>query len=318
MNTIKTTLLGIAAASACVLVGAVLYVNAIGKGSLPAADPQNYTQIEANGLSFAVDIRGDKTGTPVILLHGFPESAVMWDKFMDELTAKGYYAIAPNQRGYSAGARPDDVEQYQLKYLTSDIIAIADKLELTQFHLIGHDWGAAVGWQVAAENPDRVISYAAISVPHIDAFGKAYREDTTQYEASAYIRFFQKQMLPEFMMAKSNYARLRSIWSQHDDIEIEHYISILSQGKALTSAINWYRANFPVFTNGLDVGKVKVPVTFIWGNQDHALKRSGVDDTKNYVDGDYQFIEMDAGHWIIQEKYQELTGHLLDHLAKYK
>ncbi|SQD77071.1 alpha/beta fold hydrolase [Moritella yayanosii] len=318
MNKITKILLSLAAASACVLVGAVLYANVIGKGSLPAADPQGYTTIEANGLSFAVDIRGDKTGTPVILLHGFPESAVMWDKFMDELTTKGYYAIAPNQRGYSAGARPDDVEQYQLKYLASDVIAIADQLELKQFHLIGHDWGAAVGWQVAAENPDRVISYAAISVPHIDAFGKAYREDTAQYESSAYIRFFQKPILPEFMMAKNDYERLRSIWSQHDAAEIEHYVGILGQEKALTSAINWYRANFSVFTNGLDVGKVNVPVTFIWGNQDHALKRSGVDDTRNYVEGEYQFIEMDAGHWIIQEKYDELTGHLLAHLAKYK
>ena len=318
MNKITKTLLILAAVSACALAGVMLYATQIGNGNLPAADPKGYTTIEANGLSFAVDIRGDKTGTPVILLHGFPESAVMWDKFMDELTAQGYYAIAPNQRGYSAGARPDDVEQYQLKYLTSDVIAIAEQLELKQFHLIGHDWGAAVGWQVAAENPDRVISYAAISVPHIDAFGKAYREDTAQYESSAYIRFFQKPILPEFMMAKNDYERLRSIWSQHDAAEIEHYVGILGQEKALTSAINWYRANFAVFTNGLDVGKVNVPVTFIWGNQDHALKRSGVDDTKNYVEADYKFIEMDAGHWIIQEKYQELTGHLLDHLAKYR
>lgn len=318
MNKVKKILLSLVVIAVCVSAVAALYANNVGKGNLPAGDPENYTTVEANGLSFAVDIRGDKTGTPVILLHGFPESAVMWDKFMDELTADGYYAIAPNQRGYSAGARPDDVEQYELKYLTSDIIAIADQLGLEQFHLIGHDWGAAVGWQVAAENPDRVISYAAISVPHVDAFGKAYREDTTQYESSAYIRFFQKSILPEFMMAKGNYERLRSIWSQHDAGEIEHYISILGQENALTSAINWYRANFPIFTNGLNIGKVEVPVTFIWGSQDHALKRSGVDDTQNYVEAEYEFIEMDAGHWVIQEKYPELTGYLIEHLAKYR
>jgi len=318
MTKIKKTLLSLTVVSVCVLAGVMLYVTEIAKGNLPATDPQNYTSIEANGLRFSVDIRGDKTGTPVILLHGFPESAVMWDKFMDELIADGYYAIAPNQRGYSAGARPGEVDQYQLKHLTSDVVAIADQLELEKFHLIGHDWGAAVGWQVAAENPERVISYGAISVPHIDAFGKAYREDATQYESSAYIRFFQKPLLPEFMMAKSNYERLRSIWTQHDAEEVEHYVDILGQKQALTCAINWYRANFPVFTNGLDIGQVKVPVTFIWGNQDHALKRSGVVDTKNYVEADYNFIEMDTGHWIIQEKYHELTGHLLTHLTKYR
>lgn len=318
MSKLKKTLLSLAAIIVIVLVGVVIYATQVGKGSLPASDPQGYTTIKANGLEFAVDIRGDKTDTPVILLHGFPESAVMWDKFMDELTANGYYAIAPNQRGYSAGARPEDVDQYKLKYLSSDIVAIADQLGLEKFHVIGHDWGAAVGWTVSAENPDRVISYAAISVPHVDAFGKAYREDPSQFESSAYIRFFQKAILPEFMLAKSDYKALKSIWSSHDEAEINHYISILGQENALKSAVNWYRANFSVFTDDKGIGKVNVPVTFIWGAQDHALKRSGVMDTKNYVDGEYKFIEMDATHWIIQEKYQELAGNLLTHLAKYR
>jgi pimeloyl-ACP methyl ester carboxylesterase len=318
MNKVKKVFLGLAVVVICASAGVLLYAADIAKGSLPAADPQGFTIVEANGLRFAIDIRGDITGIPVMLLHGFPESAVMWDRFMDELTINGYYAIAPNQRGYSAGARPDDVEQYQLKYLTSDILAIADELELEQFHLIGHDLGALVGWQVAAETPERVLSYGAISVPHVDALSKAYREDTTQYDASAYVRFFQKDFLPEFMIAKSNYELLRSIWSQHEAAEVEHYINIFGQETALRSVLNWYRANFPLFANDSNTGKVKVPVTFIWGNQDHAIKRSGVDDTKNYVEGEYTFIEMDTGHWIIQEEYQKLSAHLLEHLARYK
>lgn len=318
MTKMKRILLYITVIAILIATGLVFYASNVAKGHNPTSDPEGYTHIAANGLSFAVNTRGDKSATPVILLHGFPESAVMWDKFMDELAANGFYAIAPNQRGYSAGARPADIEQYELKYLTSDVVAIADALNIEKFHVIGHDWGAAVGWQVSAEHPDRVLSYAAISVPHVDAFGKAYREDESQFESSAYIRFFQKATLPEFMMAKNDYERLKSIWSQHDEIEIAHYVDILSQENALTSAINWYRANFPIFTNGTDIGHVNVPITFIWGSQDHALKRSGVDDTKNYVDGEYRFIEMDAGHWIIQENYPELTAHLFDHLNKYK
>jgi pimeloyl-ACP methyl ester carboxylesterase len=156
----------------------------------------------------------------------------------------------------------DDVEQYLLKYLTSDILAIADELELEQFHLIGHDWAALVGWQVAAETPERVLSYGAISVPHVESLIKAYREDTMQYDASAYVRFFQKNFLPEFMIAKSDYELLRSIWSQHEAAEVEHYIDIFGQESALKSVLNWYRANFPLFVNGSNTGKVKVPVTF--------------------------------------------------------
>ena len=318
MNKILKIVLVSLAILLVVAAGFAMYAKGIAKGSAAASNPQNYITVEANGLEFAVNTRGEKTGTPVILLHGFPESAVMWDKFMDELAADGYYAIAPNQRGYSAGARPLEKDQYQLKHLASDVVAIADALGIEQFHLIGHAWGAGVGWQAAADYPARILSYAALSVPHIDSFGQAYREDPDQHESSAYIRFFQKPILPEFMLAKGNYEKLKKIWKEHDAQEIAHYISILSQENALTAALNWYRANFPAFEVGLNVGDIHVPTTFIWGNQDHALKRSGVDGTRDLVKAEYQFIEIEAGHWMIQEKYDELTGHLKAHLAKYR
>lgn len=294
------------------------YVSVIAKGDQPAWDPEKYKTVSANGMSFSVNLRGSNEDTPVILLHGFPESAVMWDKLLDELAANNFYAIAPNQRGYSSGARPSGIKPYELSKLVSDVIAIADELKIPKFHLIAHDWGAGVGWQLAAEYPERVASYVAISVPHIDSFGRAYREDPDQYESSDYIRFFQKALLPEFVLAQSDYENLKAVWNVHEALEIEHYLRILKQENALTSAINWYRANFPAFEVGLNIGPVAVPTTFIWGNKDHALKRSGVAGTRDLVTSEYQFIEMDAGHWIIQEKYDELRSHLLDHLIKYK
>jgi pimeloyl-ACP methyl ester carboxylesterase len=171
----------------CVLSVGFAYVNSVAKGGLEKWDPQDYLRVDANGMSFSVNVRGDKLNTPVILLHGFPESAVMWDKFMDELATQNYYAIAPNQRGYSSGARPEDVKSYELDFLVSDVMQIADKLGIDKFHLVGHDWGAGVGWKLAADHPERVLSYVAISVPHIDSFGVAYREDPDQYEASDYV-----------------------------------------------------------------------------------------------------------------------------------
>jgi len=294
-----------------------LYVKNIAAGSKPDWDPETYVSVKANDLEFSVDVRGDAANTPVILLHGFPEAAVMWDKFMDELVVKNYYAIAPNQRGYSSGARPADVEEYGIEYLASDIMAIADELGLKKFHLVGHDWGAVVGWKLAADHPDRIISYSAISVPHIDSFTKAYREDPEQFEASGYIRFFQKSMLPEFALANNDYEKLKSIWTSHEDAEIDHYLNIFGQEGALTAVINWYRANFSAFEGDIVVGQAKVPTTFIWGNGDRAIKRSGVDETRDLVDADYQFIEMDATHWIIQEEYEALTGHILAHMEKY-
>lgn len=294
-----------------------LYMKNIANGSQPDWDPETYVSVKANDLEFSVDVRGDAANTPVILLHGFPEAAVMWDKFMAELVTKNYYAIAPNQRGYSSGARPENIEAYDIEYLASDIMAIADELGLKKFHLVGHDWGAVVGWKLAADHSDRIISYSAISVPHIDSFTKAYREDAEQFEASGYIRFFQKTILPEFALANNDYEKLQSIWASHEATEIEQYLNIFKQEGAMTAAINWYRANFSAFEGDIVVGQAKVPTTFIWGNGDRAIKRSGVDETRDLVDAEYQFIEMDATHWIIQEEYETLTGHILAHMEKY-
>lgn len=302
----------------CVVSVSFLYVKSLAKGDLPKWDPEGYLTVDANGMKFSVNVRGDKVNTPVILLHGFPESAVMWDKLMDELATKDYYAIAPNQRGYSSGARPGELKSYELDYLVSDVLQIADNLGIKKFHLVGHDWGAGVGWKLAADYPDRVISYVAISVPHIDSFGKAYREDPDQYESSDYIRFFQKKTIPEYVLAQNDYEKLRAVWTSHEDAETEHYLNILKQEHALTSALNWYRANFPAFDVGLNIGQVDVPTTFIWGNQDVALKRSGVAGTRDLVSAEYEFIEMEAGHWVIQEKYEELSRHILGHLAKQR
>ena len=118
------------------------------------------------------------------------------------------------------------------------------------------------------------------------------------------------------MLAKNDYEKLQSVWSHHERSETEHYLNILKQEHALTSALNWYRANFPAFEVGLNVGKIDVPTTFIWGNQDQALKRSGIAGTRDLVNAEYEFIEIDAGHWIIQEQYDVLSTHILTHLSK--
>jgi pimeloyl-ACP methyl ester carboxylesterase len=83
---------------------------------------------------------GPKDGEPVILLHGFPQFADVWTQLLAVLGRVGFRAIAINQRGYSAGARPTQIEAYKVNELSADVIALADNLEWRSFHLIGHDW----------------------------------------------------------------------------------------------------------------------------------------------------------------------------------
>jgi pimeloyl-ACP methyl ester carboxylesterase len=296
---------------------AYLYISKVAAGSGTGALPEGYTLIEANGYSFSVKKRGREQAPPVILLHGFPESSVMWEKLTADLNEIGYYTIAPDQRGYSFGARPEAIKEYELALLAEDVLSIADSLGIHQFHLIGHDWGSVVGWQVAADHPERLLSYTSLSVPHLTAFSRAYREDSLQFEASRYVRNFQTQIIPEFLLARNNYQMLRSVWREHREEEINAYLDLFRRENALTSAINWYRANYKLIAEGKDIGLIKVPVLFIWGKNDFALLRSGADWTKDYVENYYRFVELNASHWLIQESYEEVFSEITSHLKKF-
>ena len=300
-----------------VLLLGFIYMNKIVMGSNVGTLPAGYTLIEANGYAFSTKISGDKQDIPVILLHGFPESSVMWEKLMSDLNKTGYYTVAPDQRGYSYKARPDEISQYQISHLANDVIGIADSLGIDKFHLNGHDWGSGVGWQIASDYPERLRSFTSLSVPHLEAFSRAYQEDSLQYMASDYIRNFQTKKIPEYMLANNNYEVLKSIWSEHEEEEITSYVNLLSQTNALTSTINWYRANYNMFSKGFDTGMIDVPVLFVWGNKDSALKRSGIEWTEDYVTNYYRFVELDAGHWLIQESYEKVQKEIVLHLGKF-
>ena len=111
-------------------------------------------RIEANGLGFEVADEG--AGTPVVLLHGFPDTSVMWRHQVAALTAAGFRTIAPDMRGRGRSDRPPEVADYALTKIVGDVIGIMDALGVQKAHVVGHDWGAAVAWGVAMFAPHRV------------------------------------------------------------------------------------------------------------------------------------------------------------------
>ena len=154
---------------------------------------ENFADITVNDFIFNARVGGlSNNGDPVILLHGFPETSRMWKDLITLLDENNYRVVAPDQRGYSAGARPKGVESYKIDLLAKDIIDIANEFGFEKFHLAGHDWGSAVGWYIASVYPDRLITWTALSVPHMDAFIDATENDKIQKRKSAYISFFRK------------------------------------------------------------------------------------------------------------------------------
>ncbi|MFF3243745.1 alpha/beta fold hydrolase [Streptomyces sp. NPDC002870] len=156
---------------------------------------------------------GPRDGRAVLLLHGFPEAADMWEHQLLALGAAGYRAIAPDQRGYSPRVRPVAVEDYRLENLVADVLAMADQLGWRHFDLVGHDWGAAVAWALAAAQPDRLRTLAAVSVPHLGAFFDAMSEDRDQQRRSQYIELLRRPGEAEQALCDSGAARLRQVYA---------------------------------------------------------------------------------------------------------
>lgn len=274
-------------------------------------------EIAANGMTFRCrEAAGD--GEPVILLHGFPETSHMWLPLMERLQATGYRCLAPDQRGYSPGARPDGADHYRYIDIATDVLALADAWGAPRFHLIGHDWGAACGWAVVALRPERVVSWTALSIPHLAAFGGAIRTDPEQQQKSQYVTFFQQPGAAEALFTANDFAALRGIWEKSTPEEVAEYLAVLGEPGALTAALNWYRGSRGIDPQDPDVtfGPVATPTLTIWGNADMAIGRVACDAATAMMMGPYRFVELDAGHWLMQEAPDRVSDEVLAHLAR--
>ena len=271
-------------------------------------------QMQADEYTYDVRHAGDG-GDLVILLHGFPETSHMWLPLLQRLGEAGYTAIAPDLRGYSPGARPEGAEHYTYPDMALDIVAMADSLGKERFHLVGHDHGAALGWYVAGLHAERLKSWTALSVPHVDAFVQAIESNAEQRERSGYMDFFRQVGTAEAGLSANDFAALRNIWSASSPEQAAEYLRVLSQPGALTGALNWYRGGLG--EERQPVGQISVPTLLIWGNQDQAIGRPGVTASPPLMAGPYRLAELDAGHWLIQEAEEAVLNETLAHLRQF-
>jgi pimeloyl-ACP methyl ester carboxylesterase len=276
-------------------------------------------QVRCGDLSFRARVANFASdGEVVIMLHGFPQTSAAWAPLIESVAARGYRALAIDQRGYSPGARPAGVDAYTIDKLVGDVLAVADQLGIERFHLVGHDWGAAVGWALVMTRPERVISWSALSIAHSLAFIEAVRNDREQRRKSAYILLFRLPWLPEALLAWGGHLLLRRVmyrWMPNP--AAREYLAVFAEPGALTSVLNWYRAMGR--RAGLDANPdITLPVLFIWGNRDPAAGRSAVDDTARYVHGEYRFMELDAGHWLMERRTEAVLEAIQAHLDAHR
>ena len=276
-------------------------------------DGESFADVKVNDLTFTCRVSGlENTGDAIILLHGFPETSRMYYDLIPVLVSEGYKVVAPDQRGYSQGARPPKISDYSIDKLSQDVIDIADAFQFEKFHLVGHDWGSAVGWVTAALCSERIISWTALSVPHLDAFFDAINTDKDQQRKSQYINFFKKPILPELYFKIFGYTYLKDIWRKSSQLEIEKYLEVFKQRGTLKASLNWYRANMK--KENKVIGDIITPTLIIYGLKDMAIGEKSVDESEKYLTGDYKIEQLKAGHWLIQESFEAVSNSILQHL----
>tara|TARA_R110002124_G_scaffold107405_2_gene259796 strand:- start:11716 stop:12576 length:861 start_codon:yes stop_codon:yes gene_type:complete len=282
---------------------------------------QETIKVKINDFIFDCRTDGDKENELVIFLHGWPETSYMWKKLMSSFSEKGFYCVAPNLRGYSKEACPNGKKHYSLNKLAKDVLDISKFLNKPKFHLVGHDWGAVIGWKLVHDNENAILSWTAVSVPHIQSFGNAIANDPEQRKMSQYVRAFQWPYLPEIKIRKNDFALFKKLWRNSALDEIEAYLKVFRNKKQLTASLNYYRSNYKLLKkagNDKILGEINVPTLFIWGNKDVAIGSEAVANSHKYMKNDYSFLELDSGHWLIQTKFNELKIAISEHILKYK
>lgn len=272
------------------------------------------------GLTFDVALAGAPEAPLVLMLHGFAVSRHVYDVQLPALAEAGYVAAAPNQRGYSPGARPDpsDPARYDIGLLIQDALDLVAALGhgARRFHLVGHDWGGSLAWEIAARWPERLASLTMLSRPHPNAFRRALAEDPEQPHRSRHHKAFLAPDAAATVLAEDcAWLRTRHAAQGMPPAQTEKHLSVLGNPAAMEAALAWYRARGVARS---PVDPVRVPTLYIWGDRDDTVGRMAAEGTRDFVTGPYRFAPLPGvGHYPSDQAPEAVNRLLLDHLAAH-
>lgn len=260
------------------------------------------------GLDFNVYSEGE--GPVVLLIHGFPDSNAIWRHQIPTLVQEGYRVIAPDLRGFGETAMPPRTADYRIDEYVADLVAILDDMHIAgKVRVAGHDWGAAVGWQLCLQYPERVDRYAALAVGHPTAYAHG---GLLQKLKAYYIIFFQFPGVSEKLVTAGDWWLWRRMLRY--DPEMPTWKADLSRPGRLTAAINIYRANLGLILPRT-WPKATVPVMGVWGEGDVALAERQMISSRAYVTGSFRYERVaDGTHWLQIERPDQVNDLLVDYL----
>ena len=272
-----------------------------------------------NGVRLHAVTAGDEDDPLVVLLHGFPEFWYTWREQIEPLVEAGYRVVVPDQRGYNLSEKPQDVRAYQLRDLSRDIVDLIASEDRETAHVVGHDWGGVVAWDLALRYPDIVDRLAIINAPHPVAFRQQLASNPEQLRRSWYVFYFQLPWLPERLSRYDDFRVLERALRESassgtfTDDDLTHYRRAWKQEGALTGMLNWYRA-LARYPPDAPRERLEQPTLVVWGEQDEALvPELGLASVQFCERGRLERLP-ETSHWVPHEEPERATELLLDHL----
>ena len=274
--------------------------------------------VEANGFRFAVDEAGEGDHL-ALCLHGFPESRFSWRFQLPLLAEMGYRVWAPDLRGYGeTEPKPRDVADYAMERLMEDVAALIDASGARRVTLIGHDWGAGLAWSFAINRRRPLERLVIMNVPHPAVMVAHLRRSWAQLRKSWYMFFFQLPLAPERVVMRPDFLRRAMKGTaahpeRFDDDALDAIQRVVQSPGSPRAALAYYRAAFrwPRVADGI----VRGPTLVVWGEKDHALGTSLLDDLERYVQHVLVHPIPDASHWVQQDAPEEVSDTLLTFLG---
>ncbi len=286
-----------------------------------AASMPRFTLRSVNGIALHVAEAGPENGPLVMLLHGFPEFWYGWRRQIPALAAAGYRVIAPDQRGYNLSGKPLGIAAYDLDRLAEDILALARDAGARRFSIVGHDWGATVGWWLVTRYPHRVHRFAALNAPHPGLWRRAMHDDPEQRRKSRYVQAFRLPMLPEFLLRRQNYKALAQALIETkragtvSEADLGAYRAAWSKPGALTAMVNWYRALLRKEFLAQDIRRIEPRTLIIWGVEDKfAIPELAERSRRLCENGSLVYVDA-ATHWVQHDEPERVNALLIDFLA---
>jgi pimeloyl-ACP methyl ester carboxylesterase len=293
---------------------------------------ERFQQVLPHGITLSCRAAGER-GRPVLMfLHGFPEAAFVWDELLEHFARPehgGYRCVAPNLRGYEQSSQPADVKAYRAKYLVQDIAALIEAEGAQLECLVAHDWGGAVGWNLANQLPHLTKRLAIVNSPHPATFLRELQCSASQQAASAYMNFLIRPDA-EALLRENDYRRLWAFFTNWGGAPWlteslkQQYRDVWDA--SLTGGLNYYRASplrpprpedpgAAAVTLPPEMLTVNLPTLVLWAMQDAALPPGLVDGLEQYVPRLTLEKVEGATHWIVHERPQFIAQRLGDFLA---